>query len=252
MTKNRSSSFNLTDFFFNDMKNIKKKNESTQIFTDIIYKLVNKNQKIRHFFRCVNEEEKKILFVYVDDFNPILNEPISKLAIDSLNVDNASGRSEISECFSIHHFSKIFSIKECIYEMDVKYMYEYKMVDYIIRIKDGDKLKNIGVSVTRAMLPPFVNKELTDEDEKNIKELLIKKLNGLIISRNCVSERHSFNQSILHIWSESQEITDILLSFIGSDEASSILPNLNIAGTLSIWITTSSFTPIFTNQFVFI
>jgi hypothetical protein len=250
MTKCRTASFNLTDFFFTDIK--QHKEESTKIFTDMIYKLVYNNQKIRHFFRCVNEEEKKILFVYVDNFEPLLNEPIASIALNSLSIDNACGKSEISECFSINHFTKIFNVQECIYEMNVKYTHEYKMVDYVIRIKDGKEIRNIGVSVTRAMLPPFKKREMTDENVKNIKELLIRKLDGLIISRNCVSERHSFSQSILHIWSESQEITDTLLTFIGSDEASTILPNLNIAGTLSIWITTSSFLPIFSNEFVFI
>ena len=177
--------------------------------------------------------------IYTDSYNPLYNEKLSGYAKNSLQFDNAGGKSDISEAWSIHHLMNITNSSEVIYEMNVKYDFVYKMVDYIL-IKSNNSADSIGVSVVRAI--SYFGKEFTFED--GIK-LLHKKIYGLIISRKSTNKIHNFNKSILHIWSPNQNTTDILIECINSNNFDK--ESLCIVGTLDIWITISNYKPIFTN-----
>lgn len=110
----------------------------------------------------------------------------------SLTIPNAGGSSEISEALSMQYMHDRFGANEFIPEKEVDYWIEYKMCDYIMVVNGV----NVGVSVTRAVSYPFTN----EFSYVQAASLLNKKLNGLIIARNAVNERHQFFMSILHIW----------------------------------------------------
>src|SRR5205085_12162924 len=63
-----------------------------------------------------------------------------------------------------------------------------------------------GVSVTRSMKFPRPE-DFTEEDAYN---LLKKKLFGLTMARNGISDKHSFNICALHIWAQTLDIAEKL------------------------------------------
>jgi hypothetical protein len=130
----------------------------------------------------------------------------------SLQFDNAGGKSEVSEAFSIDYFNRVHKSIYTIFEKQVQYWIDYKMVDFITSIIDDStdlfEEIRIGVSVTRAMLPP--GKEDSDVTEEFGQELLDKKISGLIIARNGVLKQNTFFRSVLHIWCQSRKIIDVV------------------------------------------
>lgn len=131
--------------------------------------------------------------------------PSSTICFDarrSLLTENAGGKSEISEMYSIDYFTKIYHANKTILEKEVSYWIDYKMVDFICTINSC----RVGVSVARAMgYPNSIN--FTDEMAAS---LLYKKLYGLIVARNAVNKSHSFFKSILHIWCQDNRIAMLL------------------------------------------
>ena len=122
--------------------------------------------------------------------------------------------------------------------MEVRYWAEYKMVDFIVHLPDNSRM---GVSVTRAMTAPGF--AYTRDDAIR---LLKKKLHGLIVARNAVVEDHSFFQSVLHIWCPSKDVADMLQDVIENKEVD--FDELDLVGTLDVWLTITPSTEIFTNQ----
>lgn len=126
----------------------------------------------------------------------------------TLVVDNAGGKSQLSEALSIQYFYDRFRARNFLLEMEIVYNYRNcKMCDYTCDMTFHDarnKLsrKRIGVSVSRAMGFPSAD-SFTIEDAGI---LLSKKMNGLVIARSYISEEQSFDTCILHIWCQSIEI----------------------------------------------
>lgn len=196
-------------------------------------------------------------------------------ALASLRVPNAGGKSEVSEMWSIQHLSGTLKADpDVLLEMDIHYWCEYKMVDYILTVSAGDQSARVGVSVTRAMstktttsklrssahahrrpesrvAPPILSKPRwsikTSEEytRGDAQKLLLKKLNGLIVSRNTVVKAQSFYRSILHIFAPTPRVAELLMDVIASGDLN--IPSLEIVGSLDIWITTCRFSPIYTN-----
>lgn len=110
----------------------------------------------------------------------------------SMTIHNAGGSSDKSEALSMQYMNDLYGIIEFIPEMEVEYWIEYKICDYLMRYKGI----NIGVSVTRAITYPFKNEYTYDMAI----HLLNKKLYGLIVARNAISDKHKFYKCILHIW----------------------------------------------------
>jgi len=143
----------------------------------------------------------------------------------SITVDNAGGKSELSEMVSIQYFHDVMRGTDFVLEMEVEYWVDYKMVDFIVDlpIKTGG-VERVGVSVTRAM--KFGQKRQVPRRKKvknaaadkvrsstftanDALRLLNKKLFGLVVSRDTVVERHSFNRSILHVLCQTREIAEL-------------------------------------------
>ena len=149
--------------------------------------------------------KKNLLYTFSIDiclfpeFNSINFIPQAK---HSMEIQNAGGSSEKSEALSMQYMSNMFGAKNFIPEMEVSYWIEYKICDFLMQIKN----ENIGVSVTRAFNYPF-NSEFTYEKAL---WLLNKKLYGLIIARNCISKKHKFFRSILHIWCLNMQTANTL------------------------------------------
>jgi len=163
-------------------------------------------------------------------------------------MDNAGGNSKVSEMHSIDLLMKKLNASNCLFENSVEYWcWDKKMVDFILSVPVLDKEKNsyditrIGVSVTRA----FDTKKFPFTRESAIK-LIKKKLNGLVIARNCVVEEQCFYQSVLHIWSPNEKVTELLLDVIHSKEIDFLAQE--VVGTMDIWITTTNYTPVFTDK----
>jgi hypothetical protein len=103
-------------------------------------------------------------------------------------------------------FASCFGAKCFLCENEVAYWADEcfgtgsKMVDYVCSIAE----ERVGVSVTRAMAWPTRRPELYTQEQAD--RLIAKKVQGLIISREAVSERHSFAKSILHVWCQTTRI----------------------------------------------
>jgi len=132
---------------------------------------------------------------------------ISPLAIRSLSLENAGGKSEISEMFSMNHYILNFGATHVLMEMEIEYWIRYKMVDYICSIPSENGIINIGISVTRAMGYPSPE---NFDYEKAIK-LIHKKINGLVISRRAVTEKFSFQHAVLHVWCQTNYISKLIV-----------------------------------------
>ena len=170
-------------------------------------------------------------------FDNIIIEKLENLALISLKVRNAGGKSEISEAYSINHISKIKNSNICFYERDIRYWCEFKMLDYILVNENG----KIGVSVVRAF-----SKRNEFTYEKGLL-LLQRKISGLLIAKRIVSEIFHFDTTILHIICENEEIKNILISCFSDEKLSK--KSLSIDINLCIWISISSIRSIFTNKF---
>jgi hypothetical protein len=117
-------------------------------------------------------------------------------------VENAGGNSSISEGYSIDYFQSRFEATDVILEKSVQYWIDYKMVDFICTINN----ERVGISIVRGM--HYINPALfTIEDARR---LIRKKLEGLIVARNCVCDHHSFDKSVLHVWCQTQRIADLI------------------------------------------
>lgn len=176
----------------------------------------------------------------VDEYDLPEKVMLSSAAQRSLRINNAGGKSEVSEAFSIDYFQRIFQAREIILEMEVEYWIDYSMVDYICTVGHSNGHR-IGVSVTRAMGYP----NETFFTEKDASYLLQKKLSGLIISRNAVSEKHSFFRSILHVWCQNQRIANLLREEFGRYDLNDF--GLDIQGTIILLLTICPLNDIYTN-----
>lgn len=133
---------------------------------------------------------------------------LSRDAKRSLEIDNAGGKSAISEMFSIEYFVRAFSAQKILCEMEVGYWFDCNMVDFVCSIpqfpQDSlmSRASRVGVSVTRAMGYPTPEDFTYDQGLA----LLRKKLYGLIIARNSVVKAHSFYKSVLHVWCQTSQI----------------------------------------------
>lgn len=140
--------------------------------------------------------------IFVDQYMLPSSDDIAHQARKSIEIDNAGGQSEISELYSIDYFVRTYNADEFIFEEEVKYWIQYKMVDFICTINE----ERVGVSVARAMGYPTPDRFTLD----NARRLLLKKLTGLIVARNSVIKSQSFFKSVLHIWCQSSHIAMLL------------------------------------------
>lgn len=120
-----------------------------------------------------------------------------------LSEPNAGGNSVFSEVLSFEILHRAFGASLLKTEMQIDYFYENsKKTDYSVMLNG----KTIGVSVTRAF--HFMGDDhFTDVDARI---LLRKKLNGVICSTDCVTERDSWEKQILHCFVRSERVAQIL------------------------------------------
>lgn len=148
-------------------------------------------------------------------FNELVDIGISEDSARSLTIPNAGGSSNISEALSMEYMTKTNGGTNFVPEMEVSYWIESSMCDFLMT--SAVTGENIGVSVTRAIRFPF-SIEFSLDDAK---ALLKKKLYGLMVARNAISEEQSFFKSILHIWCYSKagalNIRDAYNEMINSD-----------------------------------
>ena len=131
-------------------------------------------------------------------------------ALRSIEIENAGGRSALSEMLSIEYFSKKHGATDFLFEMEVEYWISYKMVDFVcslpVHLGRSNEKERVGVSVTRAMAypsPDLFTLEMA-------KTLLNKKMSGLVIARNAVIKKHRFFTSYLHVWCQTRKIADLV------------------------------------------
>jgi len=128
---------------------------------------------------------------------------LSNCSLKSIEIENAGGKSNVSEMYSIDLFLKKYNAKNFIFEKQVKYWVDYKMVDFICTINN----ERVGISVTRAMGYP----NISDFNKDKALLLLNKKINGLVIARNSVIESQNFSRCILHIWCQTNKIAKMIV-----------------------------------------
>jgi len=145
----------------------------------------------------------------------------------SITIDNAGGKSDISEMYSIDYFTQMYGASNTIFEKEVTYWIDYKMVDFICTIDDH----RVGVSVARAMGFPTSDKFTPEMASK----LLYKKLYGLIVARNGVVKEQSFYKSILHIWCQDDRVADLLRESFSNLDADDY--GLDVKGVVLLQLT---------------
>lgn len=188
-----------------------------------------------NFFNVTHiRKEKKIKPKISVKIDAMVNPELNIFASKSLNKRNAGGKSEISEAYSISHISEKLKPINCIYEKQIKYWCEHKMIDYILEFK---KYK-LGVSVVRA----FSKKEEFSHKQGTL--LLRKKIEGILAAKTIISNFHYFNKSVIHIICESERISEIIL-----DCLKKLKDDFEIKDKILIWISVSSIQSIFTNKF---
>jgi hypothetical protein len=153
----------------------------------------------------LKDENSEFGQVFSDSLIPVAFNKLylPRAARRSLTIQNAGGSSNLSEALSIYYMRNRFKGSGFVLEKEMRYWIDYKMCDFLVNIYG----QRFGVSVTRAFGYP-TSKNYTEQSAYN---LLIKKLDGLILARHCISEEHSFTRCILHIWSDSAKVTDFLM-----------------------------------------
>jgi hypothetical protein len=218
----------------------------TKIKFETILLRMNEYQKKRKLLKSGES-------MFTDYWNikePIDWEPLAKKILD---IPNAGGKSEFSEALSVLYFMKYYNAYDIIYEKQVCYWIDYKMVDYICTIPSANNIR-VGISVTRAMnynrYRRGKDKRLYQEADYTIHDaylLLEKKLSGLIIARNSIVEKHTFYLSILHIFCQSEYIANLL------QYAYQSLDNydygLDVRGTVLLYLTVCTYPCIYTNYY---
>ncbi len=156
--------------------------------------------------RLCNIDNGKFYPITIDTYHipkyGVFSKNFTEDAIKSLAIDNAGGKSWLSEALSINYFAERFRAEKFIHEMEIEYWIDYKMCDFICNIKN----RRIGVSVTRAMQ----YSKLEDFTLHSAYTLLHKKLYGLVIARNGISKKHEFYSCVLHVWCQTKEIAELL------------------------------------------
>ena len=177
--------------------------------------------------------------IFVDTYFFNTN-PITQVdAYRSLTVENAGGKSEVSEALSIQYFHDKFIATNILLEKEVDYrFYNCKMVDFVCTINEV----RLGVSVTRAMGYP--NPERFDREAAD--HLLQKKLYGLIVARNAVNKQHRFFKSILHVFCQTEHIAELLVEAYASLDVNDF--GLDIRGAVILQLTICPDTRIYENK----
>lgn len=204
---------------------------------------IETQMKLDSIFENKNIPDALQLYAFRDTY---AKAPLGPIARGSLEIPNAGGKSEVSEAHSIHMMCACFGATQVLYENQVSYWAEIcfgkgsKMVDYVCTIAG----QRVGVSVTRAMAFPTRRPELYTQEQAD--RLVAKKVHGLIVSREAVTEHHSFTKSILHVWCQTKRIADMVISsFRQYEEKDTTCP-----GVLILLATVCNDREIFTNHFV--
>ena len=163
------------------------------------------DEQFRHHLRTANNSKGSVTHrshIFTDEYFLPPSSLVCADAKRSITVDNAGGKSDISEMYSIDYFTQMYGATNTILEKEVSYWIDYKLVDFICTIDSN----RVGVSVARAMGYPTSDKFTPEMASR----LLYKKLYGLIVARNAVIKKQSFFKSILHIWCQDAHIADLL------------------------------------------
>lgn len=141
---------------------------------------------------------------------------LSKIAQKVKFDPNAGGNSVFSEVMSAELFSIWLGASSIKTEMEITYWCSnWKIADFSICVRsstgDGSELnpntKWIGVSVTRAMGWPKPEAFTLNQ----ARDLMYKKISGLLLARNATTPEDSFFTSIVHVWCQSREIADMVM-----------------------------------------
>ncbi len=135
-----------------------------------------------------------------NDFNSItLSNGAKRVLFDP----NAGGKSELSESMSFEVLKRLLGVELVKTEMELNYAggATSKKTDYSCSFMD----KCIGVSVTRAM--KYNKKKFTYHDAK---QLLTKKLYGVVISSENIFPCDKWHKQILHIFVREKYMCDII------------------------------------------
>lgn len=129
-------------------------------------------------------------------------------ALRSLGLENAGGRSQVSEALSIEYFTAVWGATGIVCEMEIRYWSDaWKKVDFLCVL--GNR---VGVSVTRLMGYPDVRSVSPEQCLR----LLLKKLYGLVVARTGVEGDQSYDRSILHIWCPCGRAAEMMRATIES------------------------------------
>lgn len=189
-------------------------------------------------------------FLFVDTITirqTLTTNDFTDAGIRSLIVDNAGGKSAVSEALSIDYFVRMYGAKQVLVEKEVPYWIEYKMVDFLCSIGQH----RVGVSVTRAMAVQDSGRQIdVDPDAFTIdhaRRLLRKKLYGLVVSRNGVARACRFFKSILHIWVPTQHIAKMINQ--AWNELDLTVFDLDIKGVVIVVITVCAHESLYLNTY---
>lgn len=218
---------------------------------------MNKNNSANGLIRILRSDVSLTQpgnYLFIDQIDKVPRiEDLDYDAWRSLVVDNAGGKSSVSEAASINRFVELFGADQILVEKEVEYWISYKMVDFVCTVAN----QRLGVSVTRAMAVKstgqpggnYLDLEPGRFTLDDAVRLLKKKLYGLIVSRNGVTKKCKFYKSILHIWAASQDIADRLTEAWNDGHVDISEFGLDIKGIVVVMITVCSDPTLYLNQY---
>ena len=165
------------------------------------FKSVTSLDSMLNLYRALSEENERAFatnsFSTEKDFCDI---ELSKSAQVMMECENAGGSSERSEAMSFEMLRQMFGAELVKTEMDIQYDWASKKTDYSATIHDHV----FGVSVTRAMK---YRGRFTEEDAYT---LLKKKLHGVNVSSEAVTETDKWSKQLLHVFATHDYVCNIL------------------------------------------
>jgi hypothetical protein len=185
------------------------KSEVHHIYDDFMIRTEARSEwSLTHFMKHQPND------LFITDTCQIIQDKISRMrryvtigneANQIMSEPNAGGASVVSEALSMELLHRRFGADDVVTEMAIQYwVTNWKKIDYIATIYG----KRIGVSVTRAMGYPDAG-SFTEEDAYR---LCYKKLFGLVVARAGISQRHSYERSILHCFCQNEKIAILMNS----------------------------------------
>ena len=180
---------------------VRSTSKACHLYTDVVIRTENYDEFL---LRKAMKGSTGVLTIIQDTFQRLrFQVTMGTEAQKILDEPNAGGSSMVSEALSAEYMARRFGATDVLTEMAIQYwVSNWKKIDYIATVYGH----RVGISVTRAMGFPLPV-DFTMEDARRLCQ---KKIFGLVVARAGISQAHSYDRSILHVWCQTEEISNMM------------------------------------------